>query len=539
MKCDESLLERVLDEPTLEDEQLTEHLAQCPSCQAKMASLVADPATWSDWSAALLDRETQLESSVLVTLDTELASDLPLQADPISLSFLDPPSHPEMLGRIGRYEVERLVGAGGMGVVLKGYDTELHRTVAIKVLSPHLVHHGGARQRFAREAQSAASVVHEHVIPIHDVNVSGVHPYLVMQYVAGESLQGRVDRDGPLPMDEVLQIGIQVCSGLAAAHRHGLVHRDVKPANVLLESNVDRVLLSDFGLARAADDASLTRSGMISGTPHYMSPEQAQGLSVDCASDLFSLGCVLYFMVAGHPPFRASGAMAVLNRICLHPHRPVDEQRNQVPVALADLIDQLLSKDAKRRPKSADVVVQRLTQLLSDFRSSRRNLLSRRQRARRRMGALTVLCITALAGIGWIVNANGSRPSRESGRAVPSAILPSEGYTRGSTGEAYLGAATSSRTLLEPGSYTPDDRGSLYHESEESQLARFMDFTDEKMDASLAELVAGVDVLEQGDGDSSTIYPWHEIQTGLQNDSWSRGLETLKMEVREIDTERE
>jgi serine/threonine protein kinase len=259
-----------------------------------------------------------------------------------------------------------------MGIVLKGFDTELHRPVAVKVLAPHLAHSGAARQRFAREAQSAAAVVHENVVPIHNVDTDGALPFLVMQYVAGESLQGRVERTGPLSTHETLRIGAQIASGLAAAHEQGLVHRDVKPGNILLEESVDRVLITDFGLARAADDASVTRSGVIAGTPHYMSPEQARGNSIDTRSDLFGLGSVLYFMCVGHPPFRANGAMGVLHRICNDQHRAVDEINAMVPAPLADLIDDLLAKSPSDRPPTASDVTNRLNGQLHDERSQRR-----------------------------------------------------------------------------------------------------------------------------------------------------------------------
>ena len=132
--------------------------------------------------------------------------------------LLAPPSHPEMLGRIGRYEVERLIGSGGSGIVFKAFDTELNRPVAVKIQAPHLAGNGSARQRFAREARAAAAIVHEHVVAIHNVETKGAAPFLVMQYVAGESLQQRIDRDGPLELREILRIAMQTASGFAAAH---------------------------------------------------------------------------------------------------------------------------------------------------------------------------------------------------------------------------------------------------------------------------------------------------------------------------------
>src|SRR5262249_3149568 len=155
----------------------------------------------------------------------------------------------------------------------RAFDAKLHRVVAIKVLAPALATTAAARQRFIREARAAAAVTHENVIAIHAVEDAGPVPYLVMQFIDGPTLQARLDRTGPLPLAEVLRIGRQIAAGLAAAHAQGLVHRDVKPANILLENGVERVKLTDFGLARAVDDASVTQSGVIAGTPLYMSPE--------------------------------------------------------------------------------------------------------------------------------------------------------------------------------------------------------------------------------------------------------------------------
>ena len=166
-----------------------------------------------------------------------------------SLDFLAPSDWPDSLGRLGTYEIKGVLGRGGMGVVLKAFDPALSRNVAIKVLAPSLASCGAARQRFLREARAAAAVVHEHVVAVYSVvDVSGL-PFLVMEYVPGRSLQDRLDAQGPVSLPEALRIGMQTASGLAAAHAQGLVHRDVKPANILLEDGVERVRLSDFGLA--------------------------------------------------------------------------------------------------------------------------------------------------------------------------------------------------------------------------------------------------------------------------------------------------
>src|SRR5262249_15251283 len=263
--------------------------------------------------------------------------------------------------------------------------TKLARIVALKVLAAPLVVSGTARQRFAREARAAAAVRDEHVVAIHAVYDEAPVPYLVMEFIDGCNLEthlrrsrssapaassplkkgtvplGRADmsrenqlperdsplfqqavteegrasgRGAPLGVLEVLRIGLQVASGLAAAHRRGLIHRDVKPANILLENGVQRVKLTDFGLARAADDASLTQTGFIAGTPLYMAPEQAAGEPIDARTDLFSLGSVLYELCAGRPAFRAPSTVAVIRRICDETPRPLREVRPDLPEGL-------------------------------------------------------------------------------------------------------------------------------------------------------------------------------------------------------------
>src|SRR5205807_6333417 len=167
------------------------------------------------------------------------------------LAFLAPSDNPDSLGRLGHYEVLEIIGLGGMGIVLRAFDDKLHRVVAIKVMAAQLATNATARKRFTREAQAAAAVTHDHIVTIHAVEEANGLPYIAMQYVAGLSLQQRLDRDGPLALHEILRIGMQTASGLAAAHAQGLIHRDVKPANILLENGVERVKITDFGLARA------------------------------------------------------------------------------------------------------------------------------------------------------------------------------------------------------------------------------------------------------------------------------------------------
>jgi hypothetical protein len=332
-----------------------------------LTSLAAGAELWSDAQSFLSGNSGprwEPDTSQVAASAADAARDREVVADVLA-NILGTPNHPEMLGRLGRYDIERVIGSGGMGIVLKAHDSELNRPIAIKLLAPHLAHVGAARERFAREGRAAAAVVHEHVVAIHNVESGGPLPFLVMQYVPGRSLQARVDEDGPLGVEEMLRIGVQAAAGLAAAHRQGLVHRDVKPANILLENTVERAVLTDFGLARAIDDASLTQTGILAGTPHYMSPEQALGESIDHRSDLFSLGAVLYFMATGRPPFRGASALGVLHRISQDAHRPVWQVNAEIPDDVSDVIDRLLEKKPGRRPASADEVQLTLAGLLS------------------------------------------------------------------------------------------------------------------------------------------------------------------------------
>jgi serine/threonine protein kinase/tetratricopeptide (TPR) repeat protein len=287
------------------------------------------------------------------------------------LAFLIPSDKPGVLGLLGRYEVLQVIGHGGMGIVLRAFDEHLHRTVAIKVMAAHLATDATARKRFSREARAAAAVSHDHIVTIHAVEEARGLPYLVMKYVAGVTLKQRLDREGPLPLPEILRIGMETASGLAAAHAQGLIHRDIKPANILLEGEPGasttggRVKITDFGLARAADDSSLTQSGVVAGTPDYMSPEQALGEALDARTDLFSLGSVLYALCTGRPPFRAGDTMAILHRVCEEAPTPIRAINPEIPDWLVAIIDKLHAKDPGQRFQSAAEVAELLSRHLA------------------------------------------------------------------------------------------------------------------------------------------------------------------------------
>lgn len=338
-----------------------EHLASCENCRSAIEQAIGSEQWWHDVQRSLSPQDDELHST------EEHGQGVGEDRTPVAklLELLGPTDDPAMLGRIGPYEITGLLGQGGMGAVFKGFDRSLNRFVAIKMLLPHLAASGAARQRFAREGQAVAAVVDDHVMAIHCVDQWQGIPYLVMTYARGASLQKRLGDDGPLELREILRIGMQAAKGLAAAHAQGIVHRDVKPANIFLDENVERVQLMDFGLARAVDDASLTRSGMLAGTPQYMSPEQARGERVDKRSDLFSLGAVLYAMCVGHAPFRAESSYGVLRLITDAEPRPIREMNTDIPEWLCQLIAKLMSKRPEDRYQSAAEVAELLESCLA------------------------------------------------------------------------------------------------------------------------------------------------------------------------------
>lgn len=359
---------------TSDESQFEAHLENCPACRERLASAAADPRGWSEAKRFL----GQSRGS-----PTSVADDIGLQEEPVRgehvradesdsiiqqvLHLLAPTDDPNMLGRVGPYEISGVIGAGGMGIVLKGWDQSLSRVVAIKLMAPQLASSGVAKARFLREAQAAAGIIHPNVIDIYSVAEFGSIPYLVMPYLRGCSLQKRVQDEGPLATEDVLRIGLQVASGLAAAHAQGIIHRDIKPANILVGHGVDRAVITDFGLARSIDDVSLTKSGTLAGTPQYMSPEQARGERIDERSDLFSLGSVLYFLCTGQSPFRAETVYGILHKITSAALPDMREVQSSVPEWLQHLVSRLHAPSPEDRFQSAAVVANLLEQCLAHF----------------------------------------------------------------------------------------------------------------------------------------------------------------------------
>lgn len=263
------------------------------------------------------------------------------------------------------YQVVSELGAGGMGQVWRARDLALGREVAVKTIKPDLTPVPNMKERFLREVRALARVKSDHVVAVHHVGETRDAPFVVMELLHGESLQARLKRLQRLPIADVISIGVQACAGLEAIHREGLVHRDVKPSNLWLEDRGEgqfRVKVLDFGLVRSTDSEgdSLTNSGAFLGTPAYMSPEQAAGLPVEPASDLFSLGCVLYQALCGQRPFAMNSPFLPEKSMSSWEFVSIEKQRPDAPPELVKIIARMLSRDPKKRPKSAKSVGEQL-----------------------------------------------------------------------------------------------------------------------------------------------------------------------------------
>jgi serine/threonine protein kinase len=334
----------------------------------------------------------------------------------------------EALG--AEYTIEGEIGRGGMGVVYRARDERLHRRVAVKVLPPELAYQREIRERFTREAQTAARLSHPHIVPIHDVGEGAGVVYFIMGLVEGESLGGRLKRRGKLPADEVRRIMKETADALSAAHAVSIIHRDIKPDNILLEGTRGRVMVTDFGIAKAVSQVSgstLTGVGVAIGTPQYMSPEQAAGeRDLDGRSDLYSLGVVAYQMTSGELPFNAPTVAGILMKQITEPAPVLHEVQSGVPEDLSLAIARCLEKDPEQRWPTAD--------------SLRRSLESRTVTGYRPTGAVRASPRSS----------TGTRP-RPTGRGA-------EG-PRGRTAEDPRGGQLAPRSPRPPGRMAEGQRG--------------------------------------------------------------------------------
>ncbi len=297
--------------------ELDEHISTCDSCLDQMRELCAEDKLthaivaknsggWPEQSQheieSISDRLKRMPNPNSTSESNSDVADK--DHEQIASGYiLAPPQEPDEIGRLDRYRVLQLIGVGGMGLVFRAHDPLLDRIVALKTIKLLYMESSSKRERFMREAQAAAAIESDHVVTVYEVGEDRDMPFLTMQFLRGQTLRHRMLDKKRLGIPEVLRIGREVAVGLSAAHKEGLLHRDIKPDNIWIEEETDRAKVLDFGLSRAiGDSTSLTHSGIV-GTPKYMSPEQAQGENVDPTSDLFSLGCVLYHLLAGDPPF--------------------------------------------------------------------------------------------------------------------------------------------------------------------------------------------------------------------------------------------
>src|SRR5512142_762001 len=259
------------------------------------------------------------------------------------------------------YELDCEIGRGGMGIVYRARDRRLKRTVAIKVLPPELAFRSEIKTRFLREAETAAQLNHPNIVDIYAVDEAEGIVYFVMAYITGDNLAKRLHDHGALSVEETRRTMRDVADALAYAHERGVIHRDIKPDNILIDSQSGRPMVTDFGIARAVSDGDsrLTATGIAIGTPTYMSPEQAAGeRTIDGRSDLYSLGVLGYQMLTGEPPFVANSTPAILVKHISETPTPVEQRRSDVPLELARVIMTLLEKDPVNRfPSAAAVVV--------------------------------------------------------------------------------------------------------------------------------------------------------------------------------------
>ncbi len=356
-----SALHRLLDGSRAADSAWETHLSNCPTCQARLEELFAAAAD----SGLLRSGGKPARSPALESTLQALEAERPQSAGSSgesrqkSFPFLAPSDRPDALGKVAHYDVLQLLGRGGMGLVFLAEDTRLKRPVALKALAPLTALSDDSRGRFLREAQTAAGLNHENIVQVYGVEQAGDVPCLVLQYVPGESLADRLNRVGKLPLPELFDLGRDVARGLAAAHAERVIHRDIKPANILLDERTGRALIADFGLAKPLDEAALTSSGLIVGTPEFIAPEQLDGGAVDERSDLFSLGATLYYAATGVSPFRAASPWAALERVRRHEPAAANTLNPDVPEWLSDLLVRLLEKDPEVRLASAASVVER------------------------------------------------------------------------------------------------------------------------------------------------------------------------------------
>ena len=382
-------------------ESAEEHLLNCDSCLARIQATSRFAVEDELLRSLRAEPETTLQPPGLEPLVEELeklgsSAQIAASAHEEIRKIVGKPHADDELGRLAHFRILEVLGAGGMGIVFKAEDGNLNRIVAVKAMRPSLAVDPEAKHRFRREAMAVAAFEHDHVVTVYQVEEDNGIPFFAMQWLEGESLRHRLLRDGKLSVSESLRITREIATGLAAAHERGLLHRDIKPDNVWLQAPGGRVKILDFGLVRSIEErSSLTHSGAILGTPEYMAPEQACGEEVDERCDLFSVGCVLYHMLTGQPPFRERNVVATLVAVSNARVEPPHVVDKQIPRDVSELTAKLLKRAPEERISSARALVERTDELEAKTRVKRSA-----SNGKRKVWALLALGAAAiLAGI--------------------------------------------------------------------------------------------------------------------------------------------
>lgn len=414
-------------------------------------------------------------------------------------------------GAIGdRYEVERELGRGGMATVYLAKDIKHDREVAIKVLLPELSASIGG-ERFEREIRLAAKLQHPHILGLFDSGIADGLLYYVMPFVKGESLRDRIDREGMLPIDDAIGITLEVASALGHAHLMGIVHRDIKPENILLQG--DHALVADFGIARAVSEAGaqkLTQTGMAVGTPVYMAPEQSLGETVGPTADLYSLGCVLYEMLAGEPPFNGKNAAQIMARHAMETVPSIRIVRSAVPEEVEDALFAVLGKMPADRPQTAAAFAEMLGLMLGATASMR---VMRGATATRRVASGTPA--------GGMRRASGSLFSSEEAPPAPAWKQP----------RILVGAVLAIAAALGVWRFGPFHRSSAATAGDNSRRIAILYFKDVSKDSSLGPLADGLTeglIHSLGTSASLTVISQNGVEkyrgSALADDSIARAL---------------
>ena len=364
IKCpDKKWFEKLADGSVNQEQeaQLTAHLDQCESCRESMdqlndiGDLLGDTVNKSNPTIANESESFRERLAEIKSKEPTAQSSFAARGYMDVMPWIDESEN--HVGRIDEFELIEFVGRGGMGIVFKALDEKLQRFVALKLMSPQMLVDEAAKARFLREARSAAGISHTNVVTVHTVNETRGLPYLVMEYVEGDSLETRLQSETHLPIRQIVAISTQMTRGLNAAHSKGVLHRDIKPANIMLERQTGQVKITDFGLACMMEGSKLTRTGMLVGTPDFISPEQANSQPADERSDLFSLGCVIYAMCSGKSPFSGPTMMSTLDNVRSREPESLSKINTGIPGWMIGLVDRLLKKEPSQRFASTEEVL--------------------------------------------------------------------------------------------------------------------------------------------------------------------------------------